>query len=192
VAPLGMARAVDARTDHDPSDVVGFWREAGPGRWFAKDAAFDRRFRERCIDAHGSAARGDLDGWVQTPQGALALLLLTDQFPRNAFRGTDRMYATDPLARRFALQAHQQGHMEAVEPPMRLFFCLPFAHSEDPADQDLSLRLHHVLGEPWLAHARGHRDIIRRFGRFPHRNRLLGRITTPEEKAFLDSGGFAG
>jgi uncharacterized protein (DUF924 family) len=82
--------------------------------------------------------------------------------------------------------------MNAVEPPMRLFFCLPFAHSEDLADQDLSLRLHQVLGEPWLAHARGHRDIIRRFGRFPHRNRLLGRDTTPEEKAFLESGGFAG
>lgn len=188
----GLARTAEAPTVHDPLDVVGFWRQAGPGCWFAKDAAFDRLFRDRCIDAHESAARGELDDWAQTPQGALALVLLTDQFPRNAFRGTARMYATDPLARHFALQAQRQGHMVAVELPMRLFFCLPFAHSEDVADQDLSVRLHEALGQPWLTHARGHRDIIRRFGRFPHRNRLLGRRSTPEEKAFLDAGGFAG
>jgi len=192
MAPLGMAQAAESRTDHDPTDVVGFWREAGPGRWFAKDAAFDRLFRERCIDAHWSAARGDLDGWVQTPQGALALLLLTDQFPRNAFRGTAHMYATDHLARHFAAQAQQRGHMEATEAPLRIFFCLPFAHSEDLADQELSVQLHEVLGEPWLTHARGYRDIIRRFGRFPHRNRLLGRKTTPDEKVFIDAGGFVG
>ena len=174
------------------AEVVGFWREAGPGRWFAKDAAFDRLFRERCIAAHRCAAQRDLDSWLETPDGTLALLLLTDQFPRNAFRGTAHMYATDPLARHFARQAHRQGHMSAAEPPVRLFFCLPFAHSEDSADQDLSVQLHEALGEPWLSHARGHRDIVRRFGRFPHRNGLLGRETTPEEMTFLAAGGFAG
>lgn len=174
------------------AEVVGFWREAGPGRWFAKDAAFDRLFRECCIDVHWSAARRNLDGWLETSDGALALLLLTDQFPRNAFRGTAHMYATDPLARCFALHAHRQGHMLGADPALRLFFCLPFAHSEDASDQDLSVQLHEALGEPWLSHARGHRDIVRRFGRFPHRNRLLGRETTHDELAFLAAGGFAG
>jgi uncharacterized protein (DUF924 family) len=174
------------------ADVVGYWREAGPGRWFAKDAAFDQQFRERCIDAHWGAAQRDVDRWLETPDGALALILLTDQFPRNAFRGTAHMYATDSLARHFAHQAQRQGHMSAVEPALRLFFVLPFAHSEDGADQDLSVQLHDALGEPWLSHARGHRDIVRRFGRFPHRNRLLGRETTRDEQAFLAAGGFAG
>lgn len=192
MVPLCIALANEPRTDHDPIDVISFWRDAGPGLWFAKDVAFDRLFRERCIDAHWSAAQRDLDGWMRTPEGGLALVLLTDQFPRNAFRGTAHMYATDPLARRFARQAHRRGHMDAVEPPLRLFFCLPLAHSEDPADQDLSVQLHEALGEPWLSHARGHRDIIRRFGRFPHRNRLLGRKTTRDEQAFLAAGGFTG
>ena len=192
MARLGVARADEAGVDHNPSDVVGFWREAGPDRWFAKDVAFDQRFRERWLDAHRSAALRHLDDWLKTPQGALALLLLTDQFPRNAFRGTARMYATDPLARHFALQAQHQGQMQAFEPPLRLFFCLPFAHSEDLADQNLSVQLHEALGEPWLSHAQGHRDIVRRFGRFPHRNRILGRESTPDELAFLAAGGFSG
>lgn len=174
------------------AEVVGFWREAGPGRWFAKDAAFDRLFREHCLDVHWGAAQRILDGWLETSDGALALLLLTDQFPPNAFRGTAHMYTTDPLARHFARQARRLGHMSAVESPLRLFFCLPFAHSEDPGDQELSVQLHEVLGEPWLSHARGHRDIVRRFGRFPHRNRLLCRKTTRDERAFLAAGGFAG
>lgn len=102
------------------------------------------------------------------------------------------MYATDPLARHHGAQAHDAGHMQHVEHDLQLFFCLPFAHSEDVAAQERSVALHRGLGEPWLSHARGHRDIIRRFGRFPHRIRLLGRETTPEERAFLDGGGFAG
>lgn len=192
MVPPAIAQSPASRTARGPAAVVEFWRRAGPDRWFAKDATFDQLFRERCIDAHWSAAQRNLDGWVQTPEGALALILLTDQFPRNAFRGTAHMYATDALARRFALQAHRSDHMAAVEPALRLFFCLPFAHSEDRVDQELSVRLHEVLGEPWLAHARDHRDIVRRFGRFPHRNRLLGRESTHDEKVFLASGGFAG
>lgn len=176
----------------EPGEVLGFWRSAGPERWFSKDPAFDSTFRERFIDLHHAVARRSRDAWLETPSGGLALLLLTDQFPRNAFRGTAHMYATDPLARHFASCAQEKGFMDDIDAPMRLFFCLPFAHSEDLADQDLSVRLHQQLGQPWLTHARGHREIIRRFGRFPHRNAMLGRNTTPLEQAFLDAGGFAG
>lgn len=186
-----MTSASEARAP-DPADIVEFWKAAGPGRWFAKDAAFDRRFRAAYARMHCSAARRELDHWQGSPRGALALLLLTDQYPRNAFRGTAHMYATDPLARHFARAALAARAADAVEGALRIFFVLPFAHSEDPADQDLSVRLHERLGEPWMSHARGHRDIVRRFGRFPHRNALLGRPTTAEEAAFLAAGGFAG
>lgn len=175
----------------DPVDVVRFWR-AAHADWFSHDAAFDRQFRERFLDLHLSVAWRERDGWVDTPEGSLALLILLDQFPRNAFRGTARMYATDVLARHFARVAQLGGHMEAVDADLRLFFCLLFAHSEDPGDEDLSVVLNARLGQPWLAHAEEHRDIIRRFGRFPHRNLLLGREATAQEQAFLDNGGFCG
>ncbi len=109
------------------TDVNVFWWQAGPSMWFAKDADFDRRFRERFLDAHEAAARGDLDHWMTTPEGALALLVLLDQFPRNAFRGTPRMYATDPAARRIAAAAVDAGHDQAMPPELRKFFYLPFA-----------------------------------------------------------------
>lgn len=175
------------------SAVTDFWLEAGRrDRWFDKDAGFDRDFRERFLDFHMEAAARRCDAWMATANGALALLILTDQFPRNAFRGTAHMFATDPLARHYARLALDARHMARVEPELRLFFCLPFAHSEDMADQDLSVGLNTRLGQPWLAHAEGHRDIIRRFGRFPHRNAVLGRITTAEESAYLAGGGFQG
>jgi uncharacterized protein (DUF924 family) len=176
----------------EAAQVVAFWREAGPARWFAKDPAFDTLFRERFLDLHLAAARGDLADWLATSEGALALLLLLDQFPRNAFRGTPRMYATDALARRMAAAAIEAGHDRAVETELQVFFYLPFGHSEDSADQDRSVALARRLGQLTLSHAEGHRDIVRRFGRFPHRNPILGRATTPEEQEFLDGGGFAG
>lgn len=174
------------------SDVVEFWRAAGPALWFAKDTAFDRRFREGFLQLHEAAADGRLPGWAATAEGALALLLLLDQFPRNAFRGTPRMYATDVLARQIADAAIAAGHDQAVEPGLRLFFYLPFAHSERLADQERSVALCRRLGQPHLSHAEGHRDIVRRFGRFPHRNPILGRAMAAEEQQFLDAGGFAG
>ncbi len=190
---IAMPRMRRNEDDGLISDVVGFWTEAGEeGRWFAKDKGFDRRFRDRFLDLHMQVAERRHDGWMRTPEGALALLILTDQFPRNAFRGTGHMYATDPLARHYARQAAAAGHMERVKTDLRLFFCLPFAHSEEIADQDVSVALNAKLGEPWLSHAEGHRDIIRRFGRFPHRNPMLGRITTTEETRFLKAGGFRG
>ncbi|MFZ3121561.1 MAG: DUF924 family protein [Variovorax sp.] len=184
--------AADARgTAVDAADVVRFWR-AARADWFSHDPAFDRRFRERFLDLHLSAARRQRDDWADTPEGSLALLILLDQFPRNAFRNTGHMYATDALALHFARMADAAGYINVVDSELRLFFCLPFAHSEDVADQVLSVELNTRLGPAEQSHAEGHRDIIRRFGRFPHRNPLLLRETTAEEQAFLDRGGFAG
>jgi uncharacterized protein (DUF924 family) len=176
----------------DAIAVVDFWREAGPKLWFAKDEFFDRRFRERFLLAHEAAARGELAAWTSTPYGALALLLLLDQFPRNAFRGTPRMYSTDEMAREIAKAVIAAGHDREVETELSLFIYLPFAHSEDLADQERSVELVRRLGQPSLSHAQRHRDIIRRFGRFPHRNAILGRTMSPDEQDFLNHGGYAG
>ena len=175
-----------------PQTVVSFWRDAGPSRWFRKDDAFDRDFRDRFLAAHEAAARGELDAWGATPEGALALLILLDQFPRNAFRGTARMFATDPRARRIARIAIDAGFDGIVGPPLAQFFHLPFMHSEDLEDQDFAVQLSQQSGPDSVKWARLHRDIIARFGRFPHRNALLGRATTAEERRVLDEGGFAG
>jgi uncharacterized protein (DUF924 family) len=174
------------------AEVVEFWRQAGPSLWFAKEADFDRRFREAFLETHEAAARGDLAGWLATPEGALALLLLLDQFPRNAFRGTPRMYATDATARRTAAAAVDAGHDRQMPKELRTFFYLPFGHSEILADQERSVALCRVLGSPDFANAQRHRDIVKRFGRFPHRNAILGRKMTQEEQAFLYRGGYAG
>ena len=185
-APPSLHAPVHARA------VVDFWRAAGPGLWFAKDTEFDRRFRERFLWLYLAATRGELADWSKTPEGAMALVILLDQFPRNAFRNTPRMYATDAMARKIADAALKAGHDQAVEPGLRLFFYLPFGHSESLADQERSVALSEALGEPNLSHAKRHRDIIRRFGRFPHRNPILGRAMTPEEQRYLDEGGYAG
>lgn len=179
-------------TPADALAVVTFWRDAGPDRWFTKDEAFDRAFADRFGALHRSAAAGALDGWLVTPEGALALVLLLDQYPRNCFRGTPAMYATDAKARQAAAAALAAGHDRAIAPDLRLFLYLPFAHSEDPADQDRSVALIGALGQPHRDHAERHRGIVRRFGRFPHRNPILGRTMTAEEQQFLDEGGFAG
>jgi uncharacterized protein (DUF924 family) len=184
--------ASGASTRASAFSIVEFWREAGPSLWFAKDKEFDRRFRDRLLSTHEAAARGDLDHWLATATGALALILLLDQFPRNAFRGTPRMYATDAKARAMAAAAIDAGHDQAVAKDLRLFIYLPFGHSEDPADQERSVALVQAVGEPDLSHAKRHRDIIRRFGRFPHRNPILGRSMTAEEQRYLDEGGYAG
>jgi uncharacterized protein (DUF924 family) len=174
-----------------PSAVVAFWKDAGPARWFAKDAAFDTEFRDAGRAAHWAAARRELDDWIETPEGALALMILLDQYPRNSFRGTAHQFATDPLARMFAAQAVARGHHLTFATDLRNFLLLPFEHSERLEDQDRYLEL---IGDDADLRKWGeiHRDIIVRFGRFPHRNRCLGRETTPEEQAFLDTGGFGG
>ena len=174
------------------SAIVAFWTEAGPGRWFKKDAAFDDEFRAKFAAAHEAAASGALDVWANTAEGALALMILLDQYPRNSFRGTARMFATDPLALSVAKKAIAQAFDTVVDPALRSFMYLPFMHSEQLAEQDRALQLYAPLGAESQRFAVVHRDIILRFGRFPHRNALLGRTTTAQEQAFLDSGGFAG
>ena len=175
-----------------PPDVVAFWREAGPERWFKKDIAFDDDIRRRFLNVHEGAAAGKLSRWEQSAEGALALLILLDQFPRNMVRGEARAFASDPLARAIASRAILNG-FDGAFPDMRGFFYLPFEHSEDLADQQRGLTLYKAAGDAdGLKWAGVHADIIRRFGRFPHRNAVLGRVSTPEEQKFLDDGGFSG
>jgi uncharacterized protein (DUF924 family) len=175
-----------------PETVVNFWRPLGPAIWFGKDPAFDRRFREAFAAEHEAAARGELMPWVATPEGALSLVLLLDQYPRNAFRDTPRMYDTDRLARVVADVSIGLGHDAAIDPALRVFLYLPFSHSEALADQERAVDLCAGLPDPTPSHARRHRDIIARFGHFPHRNSILGRPTTDEEVDWLLAGGFAG
>jgi uncharacterized protein (DUF924 family) len=173
----------------EPKDVIAFWREAGPDRWFARDAAFDARFREGFGDAHFAASRRELEHWMDDADGALALVLLLDQFPRNCFRDSGHAYATDPLARHYAARAVDAGFDARVDPALRVFVYMPFEHSEDPADQARCLELMRAVDPDYMKYAIAHRDVIARFGRFPHRNRALGRGNTPEEQAWLDAGG---
>ncbi len=182
----------EAPAQPSPADVVAFWRAAGPKRWFEKDAAFDDDIRRRFLTLHEAAAAGKLTAWEGTAEGALALLILLDQCPRNIFRGQARAFASDPLARAIASRAILNG-FDGAFPDMRGFFYLPFEHSEDLADQQRGLTLYKAAGDAdGLKWAGVHADIIRRFGRFPHRNAVLGRVSTAEEQRFLDDGGFAG
>jgi uncharacterized protein (DUF924 family) len=175
-----------------PADVVTFWREAGADRWFNKDTAFDEEIRRRFLALHEAAAAGNLTEWEASAEGALALLILLDQFPRNMFRGQTRAFATDPLARAVTSRAILNG-FDGAFPDLRSFFYLPFEHSEDMKDQERGLTLYKAAGDAdGLKWAEIHADIIRRFGRFPHRNAILGRVSTPAEQKFLDDGGFAG
>ncbi len=175
-----------------PATIIAFWRDVGPKGWFEKNATIDDEIRRRFLAIHETAAVGKLTDWEENSEGALALVILLDQFPRNMFRGEARAFATDPLARAVASRAILNGFDGAL-PDMRGFFYLPFEHSENLADQERSIRLYKAVGDKeGLKWANVHADIVRRFGRFPHRNAVLGRVTTPEEQAFLDDGGFAG
>jgi uncharacterized protein (DUF924 family) len=176
-------------------DIVRFWSDAGPARWFAKDADFDAEIARRFEAAHHAAARGEHDGWMADWEGALALLILLDQFPRNLWRQSPHAFATDPLALNHARAALAAGLDRQAPENLRLFFYLPFEHSEALADQDLCVTLCEALdagGSEWAKWAHLHRDIIVQFGRFPHRNPMLGRTSTPEELDFIAAGGFAG
>lgn len=179
-----------------PRDVIAFWQDAGPAKWFAHDTEFDAIIAGRFEALHHSAARGELADWEGHWEGSLALLLLLDQFPRNLFRGSAHSYATDPLARSIAQAAIAAGHDDQAPAELQVFFYLPFEHSEDLIDQDRCLALVQALdaasGSQFTRWAALHRDIVVRFGRFPHRNAALGRISTAEELAFLAGGGFAG
>jgi len=179
-------------TTVSPEAVLSFWREAGYDKWFEKDDAFDAAIREKFLSTYEAGAAGQLSSWEATADGALALCIVLDQFPRNLFRGDARTYAADPLARQVANRALKRGYDQDVPDELRGFFFLPFMHSEDPGDQDRCVQLYREAESADLKYAEQHRDIIRRFGRFPHRNAILGRASTPEEQQYLDQGGFKG
>lgn len=186
---IGAKGALDIAQAHA---VVDFWTKAGSQVWFIKDNAFDADFRDRYMTLHWLAARRGLDSWIDDPVGALALVLLLDQFPRNAFRDTAHMFATDGLARLHARRAIADGHAKNVDPPLALFFCTPFVHSEVLADQRYGVELYRRYAPDNIDFALDHCAIIERFGHFPHRNPLMGRLTTEAERRFLEEGGFAG
>jgi uncharacterized protein (DUF924 family) len=176
-----------------PMDVLAFWRAAGPDRWYNKDADFDAAITARFQPLWREAAASQLSAWERTPEGALALVIVLDQFPRNMFRGDARTYAADAVARAVADRAIARGFDRLIPDRERQFLYLPFMHSEYLADQERCVALARGYGDDeFMKYAVHHADIIRRFGRFPHRNAILGRATTPAEQAFLDGGGFAG
>lgn len=174
------------------SEVLAFWNQAGPDKWYVKDADFDRAIRDNFLATYEAAALGALNDWELTPDGALALVIVLDQFPRNLFRGSARAFATDPLARDVTNRALDKGFDGKVDAALRAFFYLPLMHSEELKDQERCVDLCRAFSEHNLKYAEEHAEIIRRFGRFPHRNPVLRRDTTAEEKAFLEGGGFAG
>jgi len=168
--------------------ILDFWLdEVGPEKWFVKDEALDRAVGDRFGAAYERAAAGLCDGWRKSPAGCLALLILLDQFPRNMFRGSCRAYATDAKARSLAKWALARNIDDQVDTIARQFFLLPLQHSEDFADQTLCVDLtaDRLSASDSYDYAVQHRDIVQRFGRFPHRNAILGRRTTDEEAAFL-------
>lgn len=178
----------------DPVSVLDFWLgEVGEKGWYRGDADLDALCRDRFLDLWQAAEGGGLEHWVEGTVGSLAFLILTDQLPRNMFRGTARAFATDGLARAAARKAVAEGWDLGAPEPERQFFYLPFEHSEEMADQEtgIALMAERLPASPEnLLHARAHAEIIRRFGRFPFRNAALGRVSTPEEEAFLAEGGY--
>jgi len=175
-----------------PGEILGFWREAGRERWYKRDAAFDARVRGRFLALWQKAAAGELSSWEASDEGALALVIVLDQFPRNMFRDDIRTYSSDALAREVARRAINRGADLRIDAGLLEFLYMPFMHSEQLADQLRCIELFRNAGNAEnLKYAEDHAGIIRRFGRFPHRNRVLGRSTTPEEQTFLDQGGFS-
>lgn len=173
-------------------EIVRFWRDAGPKAWFAKDETFDGRCRA-FEKTHHAAARRELSLWENDPEGALALVLLLDQIPRNIYRNSPHAFASDGLAQGVAQRAIARRFDAACEVALRIFFYLPLEHAEDLALQDEGVRLTAALPDPdYLKYANIHRDIIARFGRFPHRNAVLGRQSTAAELSFIAEGGFGG
>ncbi len=173
-------------------EIVRFWRDAGLKAWFAKDETFDGRCRGFEFE-RDAAARRELAQWEADAEGALALLILLDQIPRNIFRNSPHAFATDPLAQAIALRAIEQRFDAATDSELRFFFYMPLEHAEDLALQERCLALMEALGNAeYTRFAKLHRDIIARFGRFPHRNAILGRKSTSEELQFLAEGGLAG
>src|SRR5262245_26754036 len=194
----------------DPQGILEFWfgraaddpaeASAREACWFGASGEADSLIRERFASAAEAAARGEFDFWVQVPRSVLALVLLLDQFPRNIWRGTARAFTHDARALRVAKEAVAKGHLHELAPIEQAFLVLPFQHSESVDDQRESVRLSAEIAQaapkawrPLLEHylqfAQQHLALIEQFGRFPHRNHLLGRRPTTEEEAYLRRGG---
>jgi uncharacterized protein (DUF924 family) len=194
----------------EPEEVLGFWfggalddpaeASAREPFWFGASAEADARIRERFAPAVVAAGRGELEAWARAPRSALALVLLLDQFPRNVWRGTPQAFAHDERALRVARESVSRGDLGRLAPLEQAFLVLPFQHSESLADQAESVRLSSAIAreapaawrpilERYLDFARQHLALIERFGRFPHRNRILGRTSTPAEEAYVRGGG---
>ena len=177
-----------------PSDVLDFWESIGSRGWWMKNDEVDTQIHEKFGQLHRQACAGELDDWQETPDGALALIIVLDQFSRNMFRGSPKTFTQDAKALKLAKDAISNGFDKQANETLRFFFYLPFEHSENIKDQERSLELFEAYnGDPeFMKAAIEHHDIINRFGRFPHRNEVLGRETTLEEQAYLDGGGFKG
>lgn len=176
-------------------DIIEFWlSQVGPKGWYVSSEELDQTIRDRYTALWNEALNGHLQDWTADARGALAYLILTDQFPRNMFREDPRAFATDPRARAVAKHAISDGFDMAIPEPERQFFYLPLMHSECLSDQDRCVRLMLTRmpqeGGSNLLHARAHRRVIRRFGRFPYRNAALARCSSVEESRFLTEGGY--
>jgi len=189
-------------TEMTPADIITFWfeddRTITREKWFKRDDAFDQTIRDRFGTLTDQAATGALDHWAETPDGALALLIVLDQFPRNLHRGSARAFASDAHARAIARKAVlQRGFDRGFSNPERTFLYLPFEHSEDMTEQDISVALFEGMRDDPLRRAPGsnieyawkHWIVVKRFGRFPHRNAALGRISTADEEEYLAQPG---
>jgi uncharacterized protein (DUF924 family) len=176
-----------SRALHSIDEVLAFWFD-DPGRWWKKDPAFDAEVRDRFLELHDAVVRDEREDWLATSRGTLAYVIVLDQFSRNMFRDSARMFEGDPRALAGARRALDRGFDRGLSCDERMFLYMPFMHSEDIADQDRGVELFASL-QQWLPYAEKHRDIIRRFGRFPHRNPLLGRPSTSEELEFLKQPG---
>lgn len=176
-------------------DVLSFWLDdLRPEDWYATDEAIDQRIRDRFLSAWQEAEEGAYGLWLTYPAGALAYIILTDQFPRNMFRGTGRAFATDRSALAAAKAAIDRKWDLRIAEPARQFFYLPLMHSENLCDQNRCVRLMHErmpeTGASNMLHAQAHREVIRLFGRFPYRNEALKRRFTASEQAYVDQGGY--
>ncbi len=177
----------------DAKTVVDFWTLAGPAHWFEKNAAFDGALAVRFGEALKQARLGVFDHWGETPDGALGLVLLLDQISRNTHRGSPLAFAGDAKALALAKASVGRGYHQKLVPPLAMWLLMPFEHAEDLDAQNRCVALFGTLGlHDMVYYAQMHLNIIARFGRFPHRNVVLGRKSTAAEIAFLQAGGFAG
>ena len=182
-------------SENTPSaeDVIKFWFDAGAEAWFKKDDQFDQDIKQKFGTAIEAAGTGELDDWLSDAKGSLGLVLLLDQFTRNVNRGSPATWVYDEKALAVAEAAFAKGFDQQLSVEERHWFVMPFMHSEDPAKQARCIELADAMENEGLAkYARHHADIIARFGRFPHRNAVLGRVSTAEEAAYLADDGFKG